>query len=40
MVRAAHTKTGPLRCLGAALHGGRQVGTSEARIVESRQVAR
>ena len=28
IVRAAHTKTGPLRCVGAALH----VGTSEARI--------
>jgi len=27
------TKTGPLRCVGAALHVGRQVGTSEARIV-------
>ena len=39
IVRAAHTKTGPLRCVGAALHVGRQVGTSEARIVESRQVA-
>lgn len=33
IVRAAHTKTGPLRCVGAALHVGRQVGTSEARIV-------
>jgi uncharacterized protein (TIGR00369 family) len=33
IVRAAHTKTGPLRCVGTALHVGRQVGTSEARIV-------
>lgn len=34
IVRAAHTKTGPLRCVGTALHVGRQVGTSEARIVD------
>ena len=34
IVRAAHTKTGPLRCIGTALHVGRQVGTSEARIVK------
>lgn len=33
IVRAANTKTGPLRCVGTALHVGRQVGTSEARIV-------
>jgi hypothetical protein len=30
---AANTKTGPLRCVGTAIHVGRQVGTSEARIV-------
>ncbi|MDE2370458.1 MAG: PaaI family thioesterase [Burkholderiales bacterium] len=33
IVRAASTKTGPLRCVGFALHVGRQVGTAEARIV-------
>lgn len=33
IVRAANTKTGPLRCIGRAIHVGRQVGTSEARIV-------
>lgn len=33
IVRAANTMTGPLRCVGNALHVGRQVGTSEARIV-------
>jgi uncharacterized protein (TIGR00369 family) len=33
IVRAANTKTGPLRCIGNAIHVGRQVGTSEARIV-------
>lgn len=33
IVRAAHAKTGPLRCVGTAVHVGRQVGTSEARIV-------
>jgi uncharacterized protein (TIGR00369 family) len=33
IVRAANTKTGPLRCIGTALHVGRQIGTSEARIV-------
>ena len=33
IVRVAHMKTGPLRCIGTALHVGRQVGTSEARIV-------
>jgi len=33
IVRAAKAHTGPLRCEGVALHVGRQVGTSEARIV-------
>ena len=33
IVRAANTQTGPLRCTGTALHVGRQIGTSEARIV-------
>lgn len=33
IVRAAHAQTGPLRCIGEAIHVGRQVGTSEARIV-------
>ncbi len=33
IVRAANTKTGPLRCIGNAIHVGRQIGTSEARIV-------
>ena len=33
IVRAANTKTGPLRCIGTALHVGRQIATSEARIV-------
>lgn len=33
IVRAANTQTGALRCIGKALHVGRQVGTSEARIV-------
>ena len=33
IVRAANTKTGPLRCIGKAIHVGRQVGTSEAKIV-------
>ena len=33
IVRAANLKTGPLRCIGTALHVGRQVGTSEAKIV-------
>ncbi|MCA0326268.1 MAG: PaaI family thioesterase [Proteobacteria bacterium] len=33
IVRAASTQTGPLRCIGQALHVGRQIGTSEARIV-------
>lgn len=33
IVRAANMNTGPLRCIGTALHVGRQVGTSEARIV-------
>lgn len=33
IVKAANTQTGPLRCIGTALHVGRQVGTAEARIV-------
>lgn len=33
IVRAANLNTGPLRCVGTALHVGRQVGTSEAKIV-------
>ena len=33
IVRTANAQTGPLRCIGTALHVGRQVGTSEARIV-------
>ena len=33
IVRAANAQTGPLRCIGTAIHVGRQVGTSEARIV-------
>ena len=33
IVRSANKKTGPLRCVGTALHVGRQVGTSEARIL-------
>jgi uncharacterized protein (TIGR00369 family) len=33
IVRAAYTETGPLRCIGKAIHVGRQIGTSEARIV-------
>ena len=33
IVRAANTQTGPLRCIGKAIHVGRQIGTSEARIV-------
>ncbi len=33
IVRAANAQTGPLRCVGTAIHVGRQVGTSEARIV-------
>lgn len=33
IVRAANVKTGPLRCIGNAIHVGRQIGTSEARIV-------
>lgn len=28
IVRAANTKTGPLRCVGHAIHVGRQIGTS------------
>lgn len=33
IVRAANIKTGLLRCIGNAIHVGRQIGTSEARIV-------
>ncbi len=33
IVRAANTETGPLRCIGTAIHVGRQVGSSEAKIV-------
>ena len=33
MVRAATTDTGPLRAIGKAVHSGRQMATSEARIV-------
>lgn len=33
IVRAANAQTGSLRCIGKAIHVGRQVGTSEARIV-------
>jgi uncharacterized protein (TIGR00369 family) len=32
IVRAANAQTGPLRCSGQAIHVGRQIGTSEARI--------
>lgn len=34
IVRPAGVKTGPLRCVGTALHVGRTVGTAEARIVD------
>jgi uncharacterized protein (TIGR00369 family) len=33
MVRAATIDTGPLRAIGTAVHSGRQMATSEARIV-------
>ena len=33
IVRAANLKTGPLRAIGTVIHGGRQLATSEARIV-------
>ena len=33
IVRAASTKTGPLRAIGRVLHSGRQLATAEARIV-------
>ena len=33
MVRAATADTGPLRAIGKAVHSGRQMATSEARIV-------
>jgi uncharacterized protein (TIGR00369 family) len=34
IVRAASTKTGPLRAIGKVLHSGRQLATAEARIVD------
>ncbi len=33
IVRAASTKTGPLRAIGKVVHSGRQMATAEARIV-------
>jgi len=33
IVRAASTKSGPLRAIGTVLHAGRQLATAEARIV-------
>ena len=33
IVRAASTKTGPLRAIGQVIHSGRQLATAEARIV-------
>lgn len=33
IVRAANTKTGPLRAIGKIVHSGRQLATAEARIV-------
>ena len=33
IVRAANTKTGPLRAIGKVIHSGRQLATAEARIV-------
>lgn len=33
IVRAANTKTGPLRAIGKIIHSGRQLATAEARIV-------
>lgn len=33
IVRAASTKTGPLRAIGTVIHSGRQLATAEARIV-------
>ncbi len=34
IVRAASSKTGPLRAVGKVLHSGRQLATAEARIVD------
>jgi uncharacterized protein (TIGR00369 family) len=34
IVRAAHAHTGPLRAIGTVVHMGRQVATSEAKIVD------
>ena len=34
LVRAAHAHTGPLRAIGQVVHMGRQVATSEAKIVD------
>lgn len=34
IVRAAHAKTGPLRAIGTVIHMGRQVATSEAKLVD------
>ncbi len=34
IVRAASTKTGPLRAIGQVIHSGRQLATAEARIVD------
>lgn len=34
IVRAASTKTGPLRAIGKVLHSGRQLATAEAQIVD------
>ncbi len=34
IVRAASSKTGPLRAIGKVLHSGRQLATAEARIVD------
>ena len=33
IVRAANTRTGPLRAIGKVIHSGRQLATAEARIV-------
>ncbi|KQP14717.1 PaaI family thioesterase [Pseudorhodoferax sp. Leaf267] len=33
IVRAANTRTGPLRAIGKVIHSGRQMATAEARIV-------
>jgi uncharacterized protein (TIGR00369 family) len=34
IVRAAHANTGPLRAVGTVVHMGRQVATSEAKIID------